>query len=194
MHRDEDFDRQLRDAILAEPVDTAALDNRIRERTRFVTKSVARGKWIAAIGIAAILTLAIGGYFLFPNRSVVTCQDAVRDHRIEVVDGSQRKWLSDASEIKVLAAKQGLPLPAPQGYRLERGKLCRLGGHVFLHLVYSDGSHEASLYLRDRGLAPSTGMLIDGDVALAEGARFTAVAVSSSNAAELARFAARMSS
>lgn len=190
MNSDEDFDQQLRDAILAEPVDTAALDQRIRQRT----SSIARGKWIAAIGIAALLTLAIGGYFLFPNRSVVTCQDAARDHRIEVADGSQRKWLSDASEIKVLAAKQGLPVPAPQGYRLERGKLCRLGGRVFLHLVYSDGSHEVSLYLRDRGVGATRGERMEGNVALAEGPRFTAVAVSDVGAAELARFAARMSS
>jgi hypothetical protein len=184
---DAQLDLELRAAIQAEPLDTAALDARILRELNL--KRVHRGKWIAAIGIAALLAIAVGGYFLFPNRSVVVCHDAVLDHRIEVVNGSPRKWLTDAADIKALAIKQGLLVPAPVGYRLERGKLCRLGGHVFLHLVYTDGTHEASLYLRDRGLTPTRGEQIDGNVALAEGERFTAVAVSDSGAVELARFA-----
>ncbi len=39
---------------------------------------------------------------------------------------------------------------APAGYRPEHGKLCRLNGRVFLHLVYTDGAHEFSVFLRER--------------------------------------------
>jgi len=186
MESDHEFDQQLRDAILAEPVDTSALDARIRSHTR----SVGRGKWIAAIGIAALLALAIGGYFWFPKRSEIVCSDAQRDHRIEIVESSPRKWLTQPQAIQALAAKQSVPLPQPAGYNLQRGKLCRLGGHVFLHLVYSDGSHEVSLFLRDRGPSPTRGDLIDANFALVEGPRLTAVAVATTGALELARFAA----
>src|SRR5690349_4765987 len=98
-----------------------------------------------------MLTVAVGGYFFLPGRSVtVTCSEAVRDHRIEVIESSPRRWLDNPAALQALAAKQGLPVPKPAGYQLERGKLCRLQGRIFLHLVYSDGSHEASLYLRER--------------------------------------------
>lgn len=37
---------------------------------------------------------------------------------------------------------------APVGYRLEHGKLCRLDGRPFLHLVYTNGANEVSVFLR----------------------------------------------
>ena len=48
-------------------------------------------------------------------------------------------------------SRLGIAVSAPasiDGYRLEHAKLCRLNGNVFLHAVYSDGSREFSLFLR----------------------------------------------
>lgn len=202
--QDDHFDAQLRSAILAEHIDTNALDARILAE---LNKShIRRGKWIAAVGIAALLAIAIGAYFVLPSRSgAVLCEDAARDHRIEVVEHARRTWITDSSAVDALAEKQGLSIVAarmaPQQYHLERGKLCRLGGRVFVHLVYSDGAHEFSLYLRNRvpGASPMhvpmMQMAANGNASLLEGARFTAIAASADqDAAELARFAARMAS
>jgi negative regulator of sigma E activity len=37
---------------------------------------------------------------------------------------------------------------APAGYRLVEGKLCRLDGRLFLHLVYANGLANFSVFLR----------------------------------------------
>jgi hypothetical protein len=37
---------------------------------------------------------------------------------------------------------------APGEYHLERAKLCRLDGHVFLHAVYRSERNSVSVYLR----------------------------------------------
>jgi hypothetical protein len=197
---DAQLDRQLRDAILAEPLDTAALDARIL--AQLGRQRIQRGKWIAAIGIAALLAIAVGGYFFLPNRggNRVMCADAARDHRIEVVEHSQRRWLTDVAAVDSLASKQGFSarstamLAAP-GYRVARGKLCRLGGRIFLHLVYTDGAHEYSFYLRDSAaedLAPTVD--VDAEhVAPVPNRRYTALVVSDESRAtalEIARLTA----
>jgi hypothetical protein len=93
---------------------------------------------------------------------------AARDHRWEIVDGQHRKWLTDRASIKALAARQGvsesaIAAIAPAGYQLVEGKLCRLDGHVFLHLVYANGFANFSVFLRrPDGKAPvGTGHRID---------------------------------
>ncbi len=140
--KDDQIDEQLRSAILAEPVSTAALDARIRHELN--RGSIRRGKWIAAISIAAMLGLVMGGYRLLANRDATICTDAARDHRMEVAEHAQRRWMSDPAAVLSLATTRGLPAAplnaiAPEGFRFEHGKLCRLGGQVFLHLVYTDG-------------------------------------------------------
>jgi hypothetical protein len=196
-HGDELLDAQLRAAILAEPIDATALDAHIRQQTAVEEhrRRIRRGKWIAAAGIAAMLAIAVGGYWFLPNRGpAAMCADAARDHRVEVVEQQRRNWLKDAAAIDALAARRGLSASAaeaiaPAGYRLERGKLCRLGGRVFLHLVYSNGAREFSFYLRDS--APSetfpgtrraigAGLNLDlgaEHVAQVPSARFTALVV-----------------
>jgi hypothetical protein len=200
---DNQFDRQLREAIHAEPLDTTALDARIVAQLNRSqnTSHVHRGKWVAAVSIAALLLLAIGGYFLAPNRgNAAMCADAARDHRIEVVEHSQRRWLTDVAAIESLAAKQGFSARstdtiAPPGYHVARAKLCRLGGRVFLHLVYSDGAHEYSFYLRDSA-AQDLAAVRDLDaehVAPVLSRRYTALVVtdeSRSAAIEIARLTA----
>ena len=200
---DAQLDQQLRDAILAEPLDTAALNARIvAELNRSQnTSRVHRGRWVAAMSIAALLLLAIGGYFLAPNRgNAAMCVDAARDHRIEVVEHSQRRWLTDVAAIDSLASKQGFSARstdtiAPPGYHVARAKLCRLGGRVFLHLVYSDGAHEYSFYLRDSAAQDlAAARDVDAEhVAPVLSRRYTALVVSDESRAtamELARLTA----
>jgi hypothetical protein len=210
-HSDEVMDAQLRDAILAEPIDATPLGAHIRKQiaAEVSRRSVQRGKWIAAAGIAAMLAIALGGHWLLPNRGrAAMCADAARDHRVEVVEHQRRTWLTDAAAIEALASRRGLSAPAaiaPMGYRLERGKLCRLGGRVFLHLVYSNGVREFSLYLRDS--APSEtfpgsaraagGVYFDlgsEHIAQVPSARFTALVVTDESqdaARDIARFTAK---
>jgi len=39
---------------------------------------------------------------------------------------------------------------APQGYELNRARLCMLDGRVYLHLVYAGNAGEFSVFLRQR--------------------------------------------
>lgn len=80
---------------------------------------------------------------------------AARDHRSEVILHQHRAWLTDRASLETLAAREGVTVSAvfnlaPQGYHLDRAKFCRLAGNVFLHLVYSDGTREFSVFLRSR--------------------------------------------
>lgn len=141
-----ELDARLHDAILAEDVDAGALDRRIR---RSITAGSIRMRWwMAAATVAAIVAIAL----LWMPQTARVCADAGRDHRMEVIDHQHRKWLSDRSAIETLAERQGLSSSvislAPTGFQLERGKVCRLDGRVFVHLVYTDGTREFSVFLR----------------------------------------------
>ena len=80
--------------------------------------------------------------------------DAARDHQLEVVQRQARPWIVDPAAIAALAVQQGIAGPVPleldASYHLERAKVCRLDGRLYLHLVYSDGTREFSLFLRQR--------------------------------------------
>jgi len=200
---DDQIDAQLRSAILAEPVSTASLDARLRHEMN--RASIRRGKWIAALSVAAMVAMAIGGYRIVSNRDAAICNDAARDHRMEVEERGQRKWLTDPAAVASLAAARGLPSGpvnaiAPEGFRFEHGKLCRLGGQVFLHLVYvgmDDGGREVSIYLRKRDANASPVVSDRTGVAIESSRGVVAVAVTAGariDAAALARRAAMMSS
>jgi hypothetical protein len=195
------MDERLRAALLAEPVDTSALDARVRALVNrsSIEQRIHRGKWLAAASIAAVFVIAVGGYFYLPNRgNTAMCADAARDHRVEVVDHARRNWLTETAAMDALAVKHGFSAArakavAPAGYRLERGKLCRIGGRVFLHLVYSDGSHAFSFYLREHGGDAGPVVDVAGDhVAPVSSGQFTALVVTDESraaAVEIARFA-----
>jgi hypothetical protein len=55
-----------------------------------------------------------------------------------VVEHRPRRWQPTAWE--------GEP-PVPAHYRLEHSKICRIEDHAVMHLVYTDGSHEVSVYI-----------------------------------------------
>jgi anti-sigma factor RsiW len=144
-------DARLRDEVLAETNDSTALNRRIHQ-------SIMIRRWLpVAAGIAAMLVLGFLGSLYRTSVGVSrTYSDAARDHHREVVEQQPRTWLSDRVALEALAAHQGL-LPSAvvqlsqAGYSLQRGKLCRLDGRIYLHMVYSRDGQEFSIFLRQRG-------------------------------------------
>jgi hypothetical protein len=151
MEQHAEIDARLRSEILREPVETAALEARIlsrigRERTI---------RWAAiAAGVTAML---LGSALLYQSRERARLlDDAAQDHHREVVDREARRWVAEEGAVPELAGRAGLNTTAvsavdaffqPAGYHFERAKLCRLGRSRFLHLVFSDGAREVSLFL-----------------------------------------------
>lgn len=162
MTRQRGVDTRIREAVLAEATDSGALDSRIR-------KSIAFRRWRpVAVGIAAALVVAFAGSMVWNSIRVTRVySDAARDHHREVVDRQPRAWISDPSTLEALAAHQGL-LPstltklARAGYTMERGKLCRLDGRVYLHMVYARNGQDFSVFLRQSG-EPFSDKLRDSD-------------------------------
>src|SRR5436305_10917316 len=79
--------------------------------------------------------------------------DAARDHQAEVMEHRPRRWRSEPADVRILAERFGLAgdkaeTLAPVGFRLLQAKTCGLEGRPALHLVYTDGSREISLYVR----------------------------------------------
>lgn len=126
---DDELDARLREAVHAEAIDTASLERAIRAQTR---RSYA-GWYLAVAAIAAVLLLSV-----FLHRVPASFHEAARDHRLEVVEHRPRRWHTTVPET--------LPV-SPAGYRLEHSKICRIEGKPVLHLVYTDGSHEVSVYM-----------------------------------------------
>lgn len=105
-----------------------------------------------------------------------------------MVDARPRNWLSDPEAVEALAARQGIDAAAltqirNSGLHLERGKICRLDGNLFLHLVFSQGGQQVSVFLRKAGERPhGTRSIHTGaeDVAYFETSRVKALVVSNS--------------
>ena len=156
------LETRLREMLLAEDVDVARVNRRVREMlaNESLEAGVRRfappgGRWAAAaMGIAAAFLLVVGGYLLIPGRVSAVYADAAEDHQMEVVDHGPRRWLSDPAQIAALAQKQGInvavPGELPSGFYLKGARICRLDGRFYLHTVYTDGTHEFSLFLRAR--------------------------------------------
>ena len=191
--RQKELDAKLRASVLAKPVESTAIENRARREIR------AGGfrRWAAAA--AVVLAAGLAGYVgLRATRLPKVCTDAALDHRLEVVEHQRRPWMTDPSAVASLAASRGLPSAAMDavkaaGYRFERGKLCRLDGRAFLHVIYTDGSREISLFVGPKSAkdAVRSRDLGQQKVASFESNAWTAVAVSDSEtvAANLGRIA-----
>jgi hypothetical protein len=116
--------------------------------SRFPATQVRR---LATAGVAAAIALAFLVYRVpFRTRIATVYSDAARHHG-HLVDHKQ--WISGQASLAQLFQQGGMETSvlmslAPAGYRLEHGKLCRLDGRPFLHLVYTNGANEVSVFLR----------------------------------------------
>ncbi len=165
------LDARFREALLAEEVDVERVNRRIRELIAAGSPgnvvSQLRPKpgrlMTAAMGIAAAFLLVAAGYLLMPVHVARVYADAATDHQLEVVQHRPRPWTTDRAQIAALAEQQGiqvsLPLELASNFHLERAKVCPLDGRLYLHLVYSDGAREFSLFLRPRDGQHLTGAI-----------------------------------
>jgi anti-sigma factor RsiW len=148
-----ELDEWLRAEVHAQDLDTRQLENQVRQRIAAdqTPRPVVHRRLLATASIAAVLVAAILVYRAsLPPRLYVA---AARDHHSEIVEQSPRTWVSDPASIASLAERAGVSAAwaanlAPAGYRFEHGRLCRLDGRLFLHLVFTANTHEFSLFLR----------------------------------------------
>ncbi len=160
------FDIRLRDIVLSDTNETEA-----RPRLRVVgapgpglresSAAFARQRLIVTVlgAATAVLLLNLGNHGALGPLPALAYADAAHDHQVEVVDRQPRRWLADGDRIAALAAREGIPrtaivAAAPEGYRLAGARLCWIGSRIFLHLIYSNGARQISLYLRQRAEDP----------------------------------------
>jgi anti-sigma factor RsiW len=193
-------DERLVKALLRESPDTTRIERTVRRRIADVQS---RRRWMARGAIAASVLTAISGiYGLWHATSAPRrYADAARDHRAEVVDRQPRRWRSDATEIETLTAQNGLSFAqasglAPTGYWLEHAKTCGIDGQRMLHLVFTNGTQEYSIYVGPHRSVREGVRIVrrnSEEVAGFETGRFRALVVTDGEAAEcnkLARMAA----
>jgi hypothetical protein len=186
----DDFDRKLREAYTRDPVDTRGLERSIRAEIR-------RQSWhrsaLRLVSAAAVVVALLGGYWAARWSSEPKIyRDAALDHRAEVVQKAPRRWRTTDSELDTLTARFGLSRErvAFSGYRLLRGKVCLLDGQRVLHLVYSGGGSEYSLFLLAGNKHAPTGEARIGEEHIEgfDAARKTGLVVSDGPAADCRRF------
>lgn len=187
LQQQEAMDARLRTALCAGLPVGGEIERSVRTQ---IARQRSR-RWMLA---AAILIAAIVGYrMLRPQRLYA---DAALDHRQEVVEHQPRRWRTDPAEIEKLAARYQLrdvAALAPDGYRLEHAKMCGLDGKPALHLVYTNGVQEISLFVlsrtgRDRGISATD----VGNVAAFQNDRIQVIATggASGDCLQFVRFAA----
>jgi anti-sigma factor RsiW len=194
MQQQSAMDERLRKALCAGLPYAGEIERSVwgriaRERSR---------RWMPVTAAAVLLIAAVMGYrMLRPERLYA---DAAFDHRQEVMEHQPRRWHTDPAEIDKLAAHYELAdvaALAPAGYRLERAKMCGIDGQPALHLVYTNGAQEVSVFVRrGGGMEPVSAHSVGPEhLARFRTARHEAVIVTAGSSGEclqFARFAARV--
>jgi anti-sigma factor RsiW len=166
-------DELIQQAAASEQVNAAPVLARVRAQIAAESPSTGlrwRSPWRWAALVAATAAAALFVFILMPrniNSSTPPVQvqkvapavnilaDAADDHHDEVVEHLQREWLYSTSEIRKLVqegtgSSTVLTELTPDGYHVERARICELGHKNYLHLVYSDGTHEVSMFVRQQ--------------------------------------------
>jgi anti-sigma factor RsiW len=161
-------DAELRSTVMAEEVDASAIEQRVRQFIAHTQTHKRHSGWRVVAVIAAGLVLFFMGYRVVRTPPLTKMySDAAQDH---VRTARHREWISDHASVAQLAEDHGIPASliigaAPAGFRLRYAKLCRLDGGPTLHLIYTDGKQEVSVFLRRPDSAPLPGAVratIDG--------------------------------
>ena len=148
----ESIDSRLRRFLSDEKHDTAFIEQQVRASI----KAESRRRLLAVVAIAAVVLFAVVGYqMLLGARTKAIYRAAAADHMREIVEQQPRTWQTDLTAIERLAGTQGIETAeiasiSLTGYRLAQGRLCLLNGRVFLHLVYTDGRGNVSVFLRSK--------------------------------------------
>jgi anti-sigma factor RsiW len=148
MNRQAGLDARLREAVSTELPDATIVARSVRKRI-----AQERPRRFAAVAAAVLCAAALGYWALRPEPVARFYADAALDHRLEVMEHQPRHWRSDPGEVEKLAARFALSNAgalAPTGYHLEHAKVCGLEGKPALHLVYTNGNKEFSVYVRER--------------------------------------------
>jgi anti-sigma factor RsiW len=190
MERQAAIDAQLRDSLGSELPDATAVEGRVRDRIRMERSR----RWIVGTAAAAgvLIAVVLGARAGRPERLYT---DAALDHRLEVMEHQPRRWRTDPAEIEKLTARYPLPnvaALAPAGYSLEHAKMCGLEGQPALHLVYTNGVQEVSIFVRGRvGTATAIHAVRLGSEHLAgfQTDRLEAVVATSGSSEECLKFA-----
>jgi len=152
-----DFDLVIKHAINEERLQTRQLEahvrNAIRSYSPWKSPVMMLVRYsVAATIIFAVLLVATFGYAKGRMDVSATCGDAVDDHQEEVIGKAPRKWRVEDKEVQALAQKMvGDPKVAervaPEGYHLVGARVCVLHGKRYMHLDYSDGTNQVSVFL-----------------------------------------------
>jgi hypothetical protein len=159
LRTESDFDHLVRHAVTSERLQTRQLEAHVRSAIRqsaipFRRPILARMRYgIAAAVAAMVLVVATVGYARGRIERTAICIDAADDHQEEVVAKAPRKWRSDAKDVEALSLKMvgDAAVPdriVPTGYHLVGARVCLLHGKRYMHLDYSNGSNEISLFVR----------------------------------------------
>jgi anti-sigma factor RsiW len=158
LRSESDFDLIVKQAVHSDRLQTRQIEAHVRAAIRESHPIwgrpilVAFRNGIAAVVVFGTLAVASLGYARGRIDRSAICVDAADDHQEEIVGKAPRKWRSDINEIAALSQKiAGDPsIPqrlAPAGYQLIGARVCLLHGKRYMHLDYSDGSKEISLFV-----------------------------------------------
>jgi len=199
LREQETVDAQLRELVAAEPADTRAIEEQVRRRIapRKIQRWAIPGLAAAAALIAVVLWRAPQPAAKPTPINPAIVADAVRDHTAELINHAPRRWRADTSEIGTIEKSQGIQdedvkaLEAT-GYRLQRARICRLGGAPWIHLVYARDGREFSVYMRvkeDQSVPESAASAGSLQLASFTHGRIQAVIVTDAPKGECAKFA-----
>jgi len=152
-----DFDLVIKHAVNEERLHTRQLEahvrNAIRSSSPWKSPVVMLVRYsVAATVIFVTLLVATFGYAKGRMDLIATCGDAVDDHQEEVIGKAPRKWRVDDQDVQALGQRMvGDPRAAqrvaPEGYHLVGARVCVLHGKRYMHLDYSDGTNQVSVFL-----------------------------------------------
>lgn len=170
LESESDFDLIIKHAVNEERLQTRQLEAHVRSAIR-----QQKSRWVpplfgviryaaAAVIVFGTLALATFGYAKGKMDLSATCADAVDDHQQEIVGKAPLKWRSNPQEVEALSKRiVGDPsVPdriTPAGYHLVGARICILHGKNYMHLDFSDGSNEISLFVRHRDNSLSSRVL-----------------------------------
>ena len=151
-------DQRLRAVVLAENPDPTGILQNVRSRISSVAQP--KTEWVKWGAVAAVLVAVLAGYgWHLGARPSRIYTDAARDHRTEVMEHRARRWRTGPELValtkRYALSESAIEQLAPAGYHLQHAKTCGLAGQYVLHLVYTNGVDEVSLYLRQQQGSPS---------------------------------------